>query len=258
MALISQLTNRVRLYGTECGQAEYVLRAIQDLGLEMTVTLGVWVSSRLDMSLRQLSDMRTIVRQFPHKMLDSILVGNEVLFRNELSLSELTAYVEYVRNYLESQGIYDVPVGTSDIGSKLSLDLLDKIQVFGANIHPFFGGVKVEESTKWTYDFLANQIAVEVPYSSNVSYIISEVGWPTAGGSIQGAKPGVEELQTFLDSWICQNIDSGIGWYWFEAFDQPWKKLFEEEWESNWGLFTPDRQLKDIVLPTCGNFSNSA
>lgn len=207
------------------------------------------------MSLRQLSDMRSIVRQFPHRMFDSILVGNEVLFRNELSLSELTAYIEYVRDYLESQGISDLPVGTSDIGSKLSLDLLEKVQVFGANIHPFFGGVKVEESTKWTYDFLVSQIAGEVPYNSNVSYIISEVGWPTAGESIQGAKPGVEELQTFLDSWICQNIDSGIGWYWFEAFDQPWKKLYEEEWESNWGLFTSDRQLKDIVLPICGNFS---
>ena len=43
VAILSQLTNKIRLYGTDCGQATMVLNAIQDLKVDLTVFLGVCV-----------------------------------------------------------------------------------------------------------------------------------------------------------------------------------------------------------------------
>lgn len=44
----------------------------------------------------------------------------------------------------------------------------------------------------------------------------------------------------------------------FEAFDEPWKSVFNEpelnkEWEDKWGLMGPDRALKSgLKIPDCG------
>lgn len=44
----------------------------------------------------------------------------------------------------------------------------------------------------------------------------------------------------------------------FEAFDEPWKSVFNEpelnkEWEDKWGLMGPDRVLKlGLKIPDCG------
>lgn len=43
--------------------------------------------------------------------------------------------------------------------------------------------------------------------------------------------------------------------YRFEAFDEPWKAIFNtpgEDWEDKWGLMTSDRQVKPgLNIPDC-------
>jgi exo-beta-1,3-glucanase (GH17 family) len=254
IAVLSQLTNRVRLYGTDCNQAALTLNAIQALEVDMTVSLGVWVGEPLDVTLRQLSDMRDILNEYPRHLINSILVGNEVLFRGDLSADKLIGYIDYVREYLRQHNISDIPVGTSEIGSKWTGELAQHVDILAANIHPFFGGVDVHDSTKWTYDFLLREVTGSVVSPANLTYVISEVGWPSGGGALQGAVAGINEMQIFLDKWLCNNQDTDVGWYWFEAFDEPWKERWntdEAKWETQWGLFTSDRKLKGIVIPAC-------
>lgn len=91
--------------------------------------------------------------------------------------------------------------------------------------------------------------------------IISEVGWPSGGGKIRGAEAGIKEMQTLLTDWVCSKEKTeDVGWYWFEAFDEPWKEVFNtlnERWETQWGLFSINRRLKSgIHLPDCGLLNN--
>lgn len=62
-------------------------------------------------------------------------------------------------------------------------------------------------------------------------------------------------MQVLLNDWLCGKYGmEGIGWFWFEGFDQPSKYLNSptEKWETQWGLFGSDRQLKKGVhLPQC-------
>lgn len=261
MAILSQITDKVRLYGTDCRQAEFVLNAFIDLELNMTLSLGVWVDRSVEGSTRQLEEMQKLVRRYPSKYIDSILVGNEVLFRGDLSESELISYIVKTQDFLK-QNNFDIPVGTSDIGSKWSPRLASIVDVLAANIHPFFGGVPVNISTSWTYQFLYEQTLTDIDTWDSIpsKIVISEVGWPSGGGRIWGSVAGIQEQQQFLNDWVCsKEATEKVGWYWFEAFDEPWKIIYhngEDKWETQWGIFTSNRKLKEgIKLPVCDNQS---
>lgn len=132
----------------DCQQADFVLNAIRDLELDMTVSLGVWIDKTEEGSRRQINLMKRIVSTYPAKYIDSIIVGNEVLFREDMTQHQLISHIESVKEFLKSKKI-DIPVGTSEIGSKWNAELASHVDVLAANIHPFFGGVPVNISTKW-------------------------------------------------------------------------------------------------------------
>lgn len=114
----------------------------------MTLSLGVWIDKSYKGSRRQMADMKRIVSAYPSKYIDSILIGNEVLFRQDMSQEELISHIESARAFLKLKDI-DIPVGTSEIGAKWNAELASHVDVLAANIHPFFGGVPVNVSTKW-------------------------------------------------------------------------------------------------------------
>ncbi|OWB83657.1 hydrolase activity protein [[Candida] boidinii] len=266
LALLSQLTTRVRTYGTQCNQAEHVLNAIQDLNLNMSLALGVWIGPNDYSNWKQINNMKLMLSAYPREYFDSIYVGNEVLFREEKSTEELISYIEEVKSFVNNIGYSDLPVGASEIGALINPELVQACDFVGANIHPFFGGTTVEQASSWSKNFLnyqvepirdsiLDEIDVDDEGKANKKKIaISEIGWPYCGGTFIEAHAGDYELQYFLDDWICRN-EHDYDWFWFEAFDEPWKKIWHEEnskWETEWGIFTSDRELKEnIQIPNC-------
>ncbi|KAG5354396.1 putative glucan endo-1,3-beta-glucosidase btgC [Yarrowia sp. C11] len=247
VAALSRITNRVRLYGTSCDQALYVLRAIDSLKVNMKVTLGVWINGNPVVCAAQMAEAISAAEQFPH-LIDSILVGNEVFFRGELSPAKLVGYMDELRTELQQRNL-TIPIGTSELGSQWSPYMASNVDILGANIHPFFGGLDVPEATAWTLNFLESFVINEISEAEKIPQIvISEIGWPSGGGQHGAAKSGVSQQQRLLQDWVCTAKDlPQIGWYWFEAFDEPWKRVFDtptEKWESQWGILTPDRRLK--------------
>ncbi len=43
-----------------------------------------------------------------------------------------------------------IPLGTSDAGSSASLTLMEGIDFFQANVHPWFGNVSIDDAAAWT------------------------------------------------------------------------------------------------------------
>jgi len=97
VAILSQLTTKVRLYGTDCQQATMVLDAIQSLKVDMTVFVGVWVDTNATTLARQLGDMYSILKTYPVDLIEGIAVGNEVLFRQDKTEQELIQLIQQVR-----------------------------------------------------------------------------------------------------------------------------------------------------------------
>jgi exo-beta-1,3-glucanase (GH17 family) len=263
LAVLSQLTNVIRLYGTDCNQTEMVMHSINNLGLNetMKVWLGVWQDTNTTTNARQLSQMYKILNTYGASPFVGVIIGNEVLFREDMSETQLETLLSTVRSNLTAAGI-NLPVATSDLGDKWTAALANAADYLMANVHPFFSGVNVADAAGWTYSFFHNQDSAFKTDSSKA--IISETGWPSAGGMdcgaatscTNGSVAGIEEMNTFMSQWVCQSLTNGSNYFWFEAFDEPWKVRFNtptQSWEDKWGLMDADRNLKDgLTIPDCG------
>ncbi|PLN86383.1 glycoside hydrolase superfamily [Aspergillus taichungensis] len=271
IAVLSQLTNTVRLYGTDCNQTEMVLHAMERLELkDMKLWLGVWIDDNNKTNDRQISSLYKILDNNKEKTIfKGVIVGNEALYRAGQDINKarkkLIGYMNDVRKRLKEDG-FDLPVATSDLGDNWEKDLVEVSDMVMSNVHPFFAGVKVDLAASWTWDFWQSH-DVSLTKGTNKKQVISEVGWPSGGGNDcgpgvncpddkSGSVAGIDQLNQFMSDWVCQAMDNGTDYFWFEAFDEPWKIQFNtknEQWEDKWGLMDSSRKLKPgIKIPTCG------
>jgi exo-beta-1,3-glucanase (GH17 family) len=229
MAVLSQLTNTVRVYGTDCNQTQMVLHAIDNLELtDMKLWLGVWVNSNETTTKRQIETLYNVIDDMNDtSIIEGVIVGNEVLYSGGFSdqttaQTALITYLEDVRSNLTSKGL-KVPVATSDLGDNWTADLLAASDMVMANVHPFFGGVPVDQAASWTVEFF-NTHDVSLTSGTSKEAIISEVGWPSAGGndcgtvnctdSTSGSVAGIDEMNQFLSDWVCQALTNGTKYFW--------------------------------------------
>lgn len=249
--LVSQLTSRIRLYGMDCHMAEYTLEAILLMKLNITIVPTIWVDDNDTTYKRQFDSFFDLITKYGVDNIDGVSVGNEVLFRKDLPAKDLYKRIADVRDKVNSMGLKKtLPVFTSDLGSNVVSSFVNANDMVWANVHPYFGGVNVEQAANWTFQFFQDN-DVALAKANNKDAIMSEVGWPTAGAPQQGAVASVNNLQIFLDTFICA-ANNRVKYYYFETFDAPWKAQRWTVLEGSWGLFNPDRSLKtNIKLPDC-------
>lgn len=225
MAVLSQLTIAVRLYGTDCNQTEMVLHAIDKLGLtDMKVWLGVWLEKNTTTNNRGIEAMNEILTKYGDDPFAGVIMGNEVLFRQDLTEAGLAKILAEVKQNFTTQKI-DLPVATSDLGDDWTAELAAEVDIVMSNIHPFFAGVEVDVATGWTWNFWQTKDVV-LTASSKKKNIISEVGWPSAGGRSCGAVnctdeiksssvAGIGEMNHFMDDFVCQSLANGTDYFWY-------------------------------------------
>lgn len=266
VAVLSQLSNTIRLYGTDCNQTQMVLHAISQLkmGDTIKVWLGVWQDNNSTTNERQLDQMWDILEQYGDKPFKGVIVANEILFRKQMTTTELGTLLSKVRTKLGDMKL-SLPVATSDLGDKWDASLAQVSDYIMANIHPFFGGINASKAAMWTSWFWQDHTSSFFK-SDKSKNIISETGWPSQGGTDcgqqgvtscpNGAVAGIDQLNQFMADWVCDALKNGTEYFWFEAFDEPWKVRFNtanQNWEDHWGLMDVDRSLKTgVKIPDCG------
>ncbi|KAI1658567.1 glycoside hydrolase family 17 protein [Daldinia decipiens] len=266
VAVLSQLTNTIRLYGTDCNQTEMTIHALRQLKLEndIKIWLGVWQDGNDTTNERQLSKMWNILDKYGADPFKGLIIGNEILFRQQMTASELSELLDSVRTNLTKHD-WNLPVATSDLGDNWDSQLAGMSDYIMGNIHPFFAGVNAKDAASWTWQFWENK-AHGFFKTETEKNIISEIGWPTKGGTNcgddkvtdcpNGSVAGIDELNTLMENWVCQALENGTNYFWFEMFDEPWKISFDtpgKEWEDQWGLMDVNRNLKEgVKIPDCG------
>jgi exo-beta-1,3-glucanase (GH17 family) len=266
VAVLSQLTNTIRLYGTDCNQTQMLIHAVNQLELKDTIKiwLGVWQDKNTTTNERQLAQMWDILDEYGEAPFKGLIVANEILFRKQMTATQLGSLLSEVRTNLTSRKI-SLPVATSDLGDDWTSELASMSDYIMSNIHPFFAGVNAKDAASWTYSFWSNQNGGF--WKSDISKnIIAETGWPSQGGTDcgssavtdcpNGSVAGIDEMNTFMEGWVCQALANGTNYFWFESFDEPWKIQFNsgnQNWEDHWGLMDVNRNLKaGVKIPDCG------
>jgi exo-beta-1,3-glucanase (GH17 family) len=229
MAMLSQLTPAVRLYGTDCNQTEMVLTAIDRLNMNssLQVWLGVWLGNNATTNDRQLAQMYDILDQYPSSHFAGIIVGNEVLFRKDLTEAELGQHLQDVRNNLTAKSI-SLPVSASDLGDDWTASLAADTDIVMSNIHPFFAGVTPDQAPGWSWSFWQTHDVVLATSDTSKGWphnIISEIGWPSEGGNDCGTSSGcpnattgavasIDNMNAFMDGWVCQAMANSTTYFW--------------------------------------------
>ncbi|GAA5860843.1 hypothetical protein JCM3774_003161 [Rhodotorula dairenensis] len=267
--LMSQLTTRLRMYGSACNQTQLVLQAIEDTKVNMTVWLGAYVGDNSTVNTQQQEFIIDALKIYGTDHVGGVTIGNEYILNADNKAAAINLLISEMASFRTQLAALKLPktlpVGTADAGSSFTNanSLAAGSDFIMANVHPWFGGVSVDEAAGWTWEFFEqNDVAISEAVSNKPTPYIAETGWPTdsmtaENATLGGAVAGVSELQTFLNTYPCQANANDSYYFYFEPFDEPWKVQFGGV-EPYWGLFNSDRTLKDITFPDCAVDSSHA
>ncbi len=139
--LLSQITTRIRLYGSDCNQTALVLEAIKQTKTNVKVFPAIFVVDKDDAAYtRQKTALQQALQTYGTDNVLGITVGNEFMLNYVLEhqASDATGAVGLAASALLKTKIADIrqmltsmsinlPVGTADAGSYFNTDLLGAV-----------------------------------------------------------------------------------------------------------------------------------
>ncbi|KAI9741092.1 MAG: hypothetical protein M1834_002805 [Cirrosporium novae-zelandiae] len=217
----------VRLYGTDCSGLDNIGSAARSVGLKLIV--GIYISTS---GISGCSDQITALLTWAQwDLVEMVIVGNEALYNNYCSASELAAFITSTRSTLTAAGYsgYFTTTETVDMLSENKDVLCSVIDVVTANIHPFFNS-NCEASGAG--DFVLEQLEYIESMCEGLTGYNVETGWPHAGEANGAAVPGVEEQAIAIAS-IKEKAGGKCAFFSFE--DDLWKDSGDFGVEQSWG-----------------------
>ncbi len=213
---------------------EHVPVAAKKQGLKTLV--GAWLSDNKEDNEREIEGLISLAKD---GYVDVAAVGNEVLYRNDLTLEELLGYIKRVKDALRG---LDIPVGYVDAYYEFSRhpELVEHSDIVLANLYPYWEGCPIE----YALGHMQAMYGQVVDAAQGKPIIITETGWPSEGGSLKGAVAGdVAAMKYFIDtvSWTTEN---DIPIFYFSSFDESWKTSDEGGVGAYWGLWDKTEKLK--------------
>jgi len=238
LKLLSGKVNEVRTYSLDGTLADIPALARKH---NIKVTLGAWLDNRLDYNQQQLDKLievyasqRTNIRR--------IIVGNEALYRDQLTAEQLIGYLDWVRARVVA------PVSTAETPSIWleHPELADHVDFITIHILPYWEGQGIHDSIDFT-EKTYNKIQARFP---NKKIVIGEVGWPSRGRDNVKAQASVAKEAKFLREFLQLAQKEKYDYFVMEAFDQPWKRLNEGDVGAYWGVYDVDRNPKfEFIKP---------
>ena len=213
---------------------EHVPRMAKKHGLNTLV--GAWLGDDKDDNEQEIEGLIQLAKE---GCVDVAAVGNEVLYRNDLTLEELVGYINRVKDALSGMNI---PVGYVDAYYEFSRHpiLVESTDVVLANLYPYWEGCPID----YALGHMQAMYGQVVDAAQGKPIIITETGWPSQGGGLKGAIAGeAAAMKYFIDAmrWTKEN---DIPIFYFSSFDESWKVGPEGEVGAYWGLWDKYENLK--------------
>jgi exo-beta-1,3-glucanase (GH17 family) len=231
MQVIAPYTKWVRSFSCIEGN-ELVPQVARELGMKTLV--GAWLGKDKDLNELEIAGLIQLAQA---GYVDIAAVGNEVLYRKELSEDELLEYIHRVKN-----AIPNVPVGYVDAYYEFTdcPRITEACDVILANCYPFWEGCHIDYSLVYMKQMY--QQAVQAANGKKV--IITETGWPSQGKSLDGAEPSALHAMKYFINAQRWSREENIEMFYFSSFDESWKVGAEGDVGACWGLWDMHQNLK--------------
>jgi glucan 1,3-beta-glucosidase len=235
MSRLSKLTDCVRTYSVDMG-GERVPEIAARHG--MKVILGVWLGREPAKNRLEVATAITLADKY-RDTIRSIVVGNEVLLRGEMSAADLGATISALKARV------NVPVTYADVWEfwLRNPELAKAVDFVTVHILPYWEDVPIaaDEAAEHV-ESIRRRVADAFP---GKEILIGEFGWPSAGRMREGALPSRAKQASGNQAGLALAKRANFHVNLIEAFDQPWKRQLEGTVGGHWGLLdASNREFK--------------
>jgi exo-beta-1,3-glucanase (GH17 family) len=235
LAQLAKISNCVRTYSIENG-LDRVPELAAKVGLK--VIQGIWLGSNRLKNLAQISTAVALAKEYPG-VITSLVVGNEVLLRGEMTTSDLAATIRSVKAQVT------VPVTYADVWEYWlrNREIYEAVDFVTIHILPYWEDFPIRAKYAAAHvDAIRKRMAVAFPAKE---ILVGETGWPSAGRMRDAALPSrtnqARVVSEILELAKNENFRVNL----IEAYDQPWKRQLEGTVGGYWGLIdSVQRALK--------------
>mgnify|MGYP000918068251 CR=1 FL=1 len=232
MKIISPYTKWVRSFSCTDGN-ELVPMIAKEFGIKTLV--GAWLGKENEINEREIAGLIQLAEE---GYVDIAAVGNEVLYRNDLTEDELINYINRVKEAIPAT----IPVGYVDAYYEFSAKprITEMCDIILANCYPFWEGCSFEYSLV----YMQNMYYQALNAGKGKKVIITETGWPSQGKSIFGAHSTYENARKyFINTQLWSKADD-IDIFYFSSFDESWKIGAEGDVGAYWGIWDKNEKMK--------------
>ncbi|QTD38478.1 glycosyl hydrolase [Polaribacter batillariae] len=201
---------------------------------DLKTMVGAWLGNDAEKNEQEIQALIALAKE---GCVDIAAVGNEVLYRNDLSLEELLSYIKRVKT-----AIPDVTVGYVDAYYEFSRhpELVEVSDVILSNCYPFWEGCPIDYSLA----HMQSMYKQATHAAQGKKVIITETGWPSQGGSEAAADATDENtIKYFINTQVWSAKDN-VEVFYFSSFDESWKVGDEGDVGGYWGLWDKNERLK--------------
>lgn len=232
MEILRPHTKWIRSFSCTEGN-EYIPRIAKEFGMKTLV--GAWLGNDPKVNEREIAGLLDLAKE---GLVDIAAVGNEVMYRNDMTEEQLIAFIQHVKDEIGA----NIPVGYVDAYYEFSArpNITAVCDVILCNCYPYWEGASFEHSLQYI-----KQMYYQAKDAGNdKKVIITETGWPTKGEGLKGAIPSHESAQDYFINTQLWSADDQIPVFYFSSFDESWKVGAEGEVGAHWGIWDKNEKLK--------------
>lgn len=232
MRIIAPYTKWVRSFSCIEGN-EFIPKIAREFGIKTLV--GAWLG---DDAEKNEKEIEALIQLCKDGFVDIAAVGNEVMYRKDLTEDELLDFIAKVKEAIPSH----IPVGYVDAYYEFTIKprITEACDVILTNCYPYWEGSVIENSLPHMQSMFYQ--ATGAGFGKKV--IITETGWPSKGESFRDAHPSeANAMKYFINSQLWSK-ESNIDIFYFSSFDESWKVGAEGEAGAYWGIWDKNEKLK--------------
>ncbi len=232
MNIIAPYTNWVRSFSCTDGN-QLIPEVARRYGLKTMV--GAWIDNDKE---RNKQEIENLIHLANSGQVDFAVVGNEVLLRKELELSEILEYINQVKQTIPEH----IPVAYVDAYYQFYQhpELIDACDIIPINCYPFWEGSSIEDSST----YLKQMYALIQERAIGKKVIIAETGWPSKGENKELAVPSEANAQRYFITTMNWQNKQNIPIFYFSSFDESWKVHHEGDVGDRWGIWDKNEKRK--------------
>ncbi len=231
MEIIAPYTKWVRSFSCTEGN-EFIPIIAREFGIKTLV--GAWLGDDDDVNQREIEGLIKLANE---GYVDIAAVGNEVMYRKDLTEDELLAFIHKVK-----EAIPHIPVGYVDAYYEFTIKprITEACDLILSNCYPFWEGCNIDYSLV----YMKQMYYQALDAAKGKKVIITETGWPSKGESFKDAHPSEESAIKYFMNAQQWSKEDDIAVFYFSSFDESWKVGAEGEVGAYWGIWDKNEKLK--------------